>query len=242
MLTLRRFFSLLTIAVSAVAASGCVANPTPHPGSSDNTGLSMSESAGDSALNAGATEAAAEVSEDRGADEGEGGFDNAPSAPDPSADESDTTADEGDSSVQADVGPDVEIDPCGEGPLDFDEALLSYQACESDDECTLLVDENTCECTRAVAVSDSEGAQALLDGALLCAESLDALLGPCEADVAPLGNIARCVMGLCDVESPSESCLSAPDADIAEESDDVVSDEDAGPDMETEDSELPQSD
>ena len=187
MITPIRLLSTIAIAAFALTAVACVANPTPHPGSGDNSGMGMADNATDGAFAAAEAEGGGAASESD-----EMAVDNAPEPNGPtSAQGADSGSEvEGDAIAPDDASPDGESDPC-EGPsVDFLSELMSYQGCASDDECQLLIDENSCECTRAIAVSDLEGAQALLDGALLCAEAADDVLGPCIADAAPTGNVA----------------------------------------------------
>jgi hypothetical protein len=109
MLTLKRLLLLLAIASFAVMTSACIANPTPHPGSGDNTGLNAPS---DSAMGtAGANEAPpTAASEESARDDGDE-FDNAVGGNEPSAGSADASS-EGDAALSEDTtaGPDNDTD------------------------------------------------------------------------------------------------------------------------------------
>jgi hypothetical protein len=242
MLTLKRLLLLLATASLVVASSACISNPTPHPGSGDNTGLNIASDS--AAVATGGTEPAPTSATDPSASEDGDEESNSAGGSEPSMGPQDASSggdsSEGDISTDedGDVGPDGDNAPCDGVVSSFSQALSSYQACQADDDCVLLIDDNDCDCTRAIAVSDLDGAQALLDGALLCALDASEVLGQCISDAAPTGNLATCQQGLCQAETPSESCLNDAD-DVVNSQDASEPSEDAGP---TDDDVTPETD
>ncbi|MDP6945179.1 MAG: hypothetical protein QF464_13610 [Myxococcota bacterium] len=197
MRTVHLLVSLCFIASLSTLAAACASNPTPHPVNEDPTdyGPSGEASPGGGAGNNVATDDERGLSDGAMTDAGA-----LPSAPE-RADTADTAGPDSDAGVEI----------CEEIVAGFHEALSNYQTCETHDDCVLLVDDNDCDCTRAIAVSDLDAAQALLNLALSCATEEEELLGYCEADTAPLGNVAFCEDGECLADTPGESCLSVPD-------------------------------
>ncbi len=224
----RHLIVAIYVALFATMFSGCLSNPTPHPGTEDNNGFSGSgEATGAGGSTGSRTEdpAAAGTIADAGATPGPNEADN----------------DAGSAEPTDGAGPDTEELECEELVQVFPDALLEFQGCETDEDCVLLVDENDCDCTRAIAVSDLDGALALMEFALSCATDEGDVLGYCESDTAPLGNSAFCDAGSCQADTPGESCLSGPEQDTWTSPDDDITtapedaeEGDAGPDEEDE--------
>ncbi|MGB0590854.1 MAG: hypothetical protein ACPGU1_14330 [Myxococcota bacterium] len=106
MLTLKRLLLLLAITSFAMMTSACIANPTPHPGSGDNTGLNAPSDptmGGSGASEAPSTAASAQ---DDGAESG-----NAVGGSEPNTGSADTSS-ESDAAPSEDTaaGPDAEDD------------------------------------------------------------------------------------------------------------------------------------
>jgi len=203
---------------ASVVANGCisgsgVSNPTPHPGTEDPTGIGTTGSGGGGMMG----DEADPQAEPNDRDRGNGAAADAGAAPDPM-----------ESDAEQEPGPD-----CEALAADLEGSLADLQSCEVDEDCALLVDDNDCDCTRAIAVAEADlsAAQALLDLAMSCTDDEDDVLGGCIADAPPTGNMAACEQSVCVAYMPGGSCL-APFGEDAETSQgaDIQSDEDAGPD------------
>ena len=125
MLTLKRLLILLAIATLALMASACVANPTPHPGSGDNTGLN---SEGGTSLGTSAnSETPPTAATDEAAREGDGEMDNVAGGSEPNAGPQDASVEtdvmQGDASTDDDADVDPVSDDDGDiGPVSDDDA------------------------------------------------------------------------------------------------------------------------
>ncbi len=236
MRAIKRLTLHVALFAAVLLASGCIANPTPHPGSSDNSGLNSLGAGGAMESASSADEANTNNALDEGYEDSEAGA--APSAGEEPNATMDATGSEGDAADTEDAqgedaGPESDASTCEGVVEDFQQSLEGFQACSEDAQCLLLLDENSCACTRAIAVSDIEGAQALLDEALGCASEADEILGACDEDIAPLGNQAICVDERCQVLSPSTTCMAASGEDALDSEDAGAEQADVGPEGDT---------
>ena len=199
MLTLKRLLLLLAIASLAVMTSACIANPTPHPGSGDNTGLNT---ASDSAMGtAGASEAPPTAASEESARDDGAEFDNEVGGSEPSTGSADASA-ESDAAPSEDTtaGPDAEDDDAQDDVAEDDVAEdddIGPDGSEDDD----TEDSDTADVTWGAACTLDTDCEAPAD---LCVVQPGASEGYCSVECPNLG--ADCtyddwtcnVVGTCD--------------------------------------------